>query len=193
MNETTASTSGNYLERQFLIAMPSMQDPNFAQGVTLMCQHNEEGAIGITINRPSEFTLLEVLRQLNLDCEDQQVAGMTVFEGGPVHPERGFVIHSPEGDWETSAKIDTNIMVTTSRDILAAIAKGEGPDKFLVALGYSGWSPGQLENEIRENAWLNTEADSGIIFDLPVPKRWEQAVSKLGIQVSSLSSQSGYA
>ncbi len=192
-HEARQTDSPYSLNSQFLIAMPGMQDPTFAGGVTLMCQHNDEGAIGITINRPSEFTLLEILRQLNIECEAQGVAEMTVFEGGPVHPERGFVLHTPGGDWESSAVIDENISVTTSRDVLAAIAKGQGPEKFLVALGYAGWGAGQLENEIKDNAWLNSDADSAIIFDLPVHNRWERAVSKLGFDFHHLHTDAGNA
>ena len=185
--------SDTSLTRQFLIAMPNMSDPNFNQGVTLMCQHNAEGAIGITINRPSDFTLLEVLKQLDIDCDDDDIAEMQVFEGGPVHPERGFVIHTPFGEWESSVALGENLCITTSKDVLAAIAAGQGPEKFLVALGYAGWSPGQLEDEIMQNAWLNTDADSAIIFDLPVTKRWETAVNKLGVDVNHLSSLAGNA
>jgi len=184
----------SYLEHQFLIAMPGMEDPNFFRGVTLLCQHNEEGALGITINRPSsEFTLADVLTQIGIACEDDRVATMPVYEGGPVHPERGFVLHTGEPNWESSMVVGNGISVTTSRDVLEAIGAGRGPDKFLVALGYAGWAAGQLEDEMRENAWLNVMARSDIVFDLPDDKRWEQAVAALGINVSSLQPSGGHA
>lgn len=176
----------DYLNEQLLIAMPGMGDPNFDQGVTLLCQHTADGALGITINRVSDFTMMDVLAQMGIRCEDSELANRPIFDGGPVHPERGFVLHTPEGDWDSSTKIANNIVITTSRDILQAIADGQGPEKFIVALGYAGWAPGQLEDEIKENAWLNTDADSDILFDLPIEKRWQQAVSKLGIDISNL-------
>lgn len=183
----------SYLDKQLLIAMPSLADPNFSRGVTLMCQHNAEGALGITINRPSEFTLMDVLAQLEIRCDDTEIGGLQVFEGGPVHRERGFVLHTPGGEWESSMDVASDISVTTSRDILQAIAEGTGPQKFLVALGYAGWGAGQLEDEFKENAWLSTAADASIVFDLPVDERWARAVSKLGIDVSSLQPAGGHA
>jgi putative transcriptional regulator len=183
----------SYLEQQFLIAMPGMEDPNFNRGVTLLCQHNDEGALGITINHPSEFTLKELLAQIGIDCSDEQIGSLPVFEGGPVHRERGFVLHDGGPVWESSMKVGPDIAVTTSRDILEAIAHGAGPGKFLVALGYAGWGAGQLEDEMRENAWLNVMSRADIVFDLPPEKRWEQAVASLGIQVSSLQPAGGHA
>lgn len=183
----------SYLEHQFLIAMPGMEDPNFMRGVTLLCQHNEEGALGITVNRESEYVLEDVLEQLGLDCSDDRLAGLPVYVGGPVHPERGFVLHSEDRSWEATVKVGDGIFVTTSRDVLEAIARGEGPEKFLVALGYAGWEPGQLEDEMRENAWLNVMASSEIIFDLPVDERWQQAVARLGIDVATLQPAGGHA
>lgn len=183
----------SYLDRKLLIAMPSLADPNFSRGVTLMCQHNAEGALGITINRPSEFTLMDVLAQLEIRCDDPAIGGLPVFDGGPVHRERGFVLHTPDGMWESSMEVSPDIMVTTSRDVLQAIAEGRGPEKFLVALGYAGWGAGQLEDELKENAWLSTDAVASVIFDLPVDERWSQAVSMLGIDVSSLQPAGGHA
>ena len=195
MNEPSDKSTGDhaYLSRQFLIAMPGMPDPNFAKGVTLMCKHNEDGAIGITINRPSNFTLLEVLRQLDIECADEQLGNKTVFEGGPVHPERGFVLHTPGAEYESSININDDITVTTSKDVLADIVAGSGPEKFIVALGYAGWDAGQLEHEIRENAWLNVAAESAIVFDMPIQDRWEQAVGRLGIDFRNLHTDAGYA
>ncbi len=183
----------SYLERQFLIAMPGMDDPNFSRGVTLLCQHNEEGALGITINRPSEFTLRDLLSQVGLKCSDAALNDLPVFDGGPVHRERGFVLHGPDRHYESSMMVGPEIVITTSRDILEDIASGNGPERFLVALGYAGWGAGQLEDEMRENAWLHVMADSELLFDLPVDQRWEGAVSRLGIDVGRLQPAGGHA
>ncbi len=173
--------------------MPGMEDPNFSRGVTLLCQHNQEGALGITINHPSDFTLLDVLHQIGIACEDDRLAAVPVYEGGPVHRERGFVLHTGESEWESSMPIGPGIAVTTSRDVLQAVAEGRGPEKFLVALGYAGWGAGQLEEEMRDNAWLNVMARADIVFDYPPEQRWEQAVAALGISVSSLQPAGGHA
>ncbi len=186
------STSG-YLGRQMLIAMPGMLDDNFVGSVTLMCQHNDQGAIGITINRLSEFSLGEIFAQLHIDCEDETIRSAPVLEGGPVAPDRGFVLHSPHKGFESSMQVGEDIMVTTSRDVLAAIARGEGPDKYVVALGYAGWGVGQLEGEMLQNAWLTVEADSAIVFDSPLPQRFTQALDRLGIKVDRLHGIAGNA
>ena len=183
----------SYLERQFLIAMPGMEDPNFSRGVTLLCQHNEEGALGITINRPSEFTLQDLLSQVGLKCGDSRLGELPVFDGGPVHRERGFVLHGPDRHYESSMSVGPDIVITTSRDVLEDIAAGSGAERFLVALGYAGWGAGQLEDEMRDNAWLHVMADSELVFDLPVAQRWEGAVSRLGIDVGRLQPAGGHA
>jgi len=182
-----------YLDRQMLIAMPNMVDGNFAGSVTLLCQHNEDGAIGITINRLSDFSLGEVLSQLHIDCKDDAIRNLPVVEGGPVAPDRGFVLHTPLEGFESSLPVGDEIMVTTSRDILAAIANGKGPEKYHVALGYAGWGGGQLEGEMRQNAWLSVEADSSIVFDMPLPNRFDGALGRLGIKVDRLHSEGGHA
>ncbi|MDX1625169.1 MAG: YqgE/AlgH family protein [Wenzhouxiangellaceae bacterium] len=173
--------------------MPGLEDPNFDHGVTLMCQHDEDGALGITINRNSDLVLSDVLSQLDIDCADEAIANQPVLEGGPVQQERGFVLHTPGGDWDSSTEVAPGIFVTTSRDILEAIAEKRGPEKFLVALGYSGWSAGQLEDELKENAWLNASADSAIVFDAPIDDRWSRAVASLGIDVARLQPVGGHA
>ena len=186
----------SYFDQQMLIAMPGMEDPNFDHGVTLMCQHNEEGALGITINRSSELTLMDVLAQLNIECSDERIAEQPVLQGGPVQQERGFVLHSDDGredQWEATTRIAPGIMVTTSRDILEAIAEHRGPSKYVVALGYAGWSAGQLEDELRQNAWLNTVVDSTIVFDSPIDDRWARAVALLGIDAATLQPLGGHA
>ena len=193
MSTKSQNDVSGYLQQQMLIAMPAMSDPNFSRSVTLLCQHNEEGAIGITINRKSSFTLGELLFQLNIPCENKEVSSQLVLEGGPVSPDHGFVLHTPVEGFDSSIQINDDIMVTTSRDVLAAIATGNGPDKFLVALGYAGWDDGQLEFEIRQNAWLSVPADKGILFESALPQRWEKALGKLGINISDLHGVGGHA
>jgi putative transcriptional regulator len=190
---SATGTLEGYLEKQLLIAMPDMMDPNFARSVTLLCQHTGEGAIGITINRASEFSLGEILEQLDITCEHDAVRERRVLEGGPVNTDRGFVLHSPHEGFESSLEISPGIMVTTSRDVLQAIARGEGPEQFVVALGYAGWGDGQLESEMRENAWLSVPVDRAIVFDLPLNDRWEHAVSALGIDIQQLHGGGGHA
>jgi len=193
MNTKSQNDVSGYLQQQMLIAMPAMADPNFSRSVTLLCQHNEEGAIGITINRKSSFTLGELLFQLNIPCENESISSQLVLEGGPVSPDHGFVLHTPVNGFDSSIQINDDIMVTTSRDVLAAIAAGNGPDKFLVALGYAGWGDGQLEFEMRQNAWLSVPADKGILFESALSQRWEKAVGKLGINISDLHGVGGHA
>ena len=193
MNKQSSNQTSGYLDRQVLIAMPGMTDSNFAGSVTLMCQHNDAGAIGITINRLSDYSLGEIFSQLHIECKDTSLVQMPVLEGGPVAPDRGFVIHSPKEGFESSMSVGPDIMVTTSRDVLAAIARGSGPDKFVIALGYAGWGEGQLEDEMRENAWWNVMADSSIVFDTPVPQRFDGALDRLGIKIDRLHTDFGHA
>lgn len=193
MEHTEKASHSGYLESQLLIAMPGMLDPNFVRSVTLMCQHTEEGAIGITINRSSTFTLGEILDQLDIACKDPRIRKVPVLEGGPVNRDRGFVLHTPAEGFESSLKINPDIMVTTSRDVLAAIAAGDGPGRYVVALGYAGWGDGQLEEELRQNAWLSVAADSAIVFELPIAERWARAVGNLGIDISHLHDHGGHA
>jgi putative transcriptional regulator len=193
MTENQEQVHSGYLEKQMLIAMPGMLDSNFAGSVTLLCQHNDSGAIGITINRKSDFSLGEILAQLQIDCKSDNIREMAVLEGGPVAPDRGFVLHSPFEGFDSSMPVGPDIMVTTSRDALAAIANGEGPEKFVVALGYAGWTGGQLEVEMRANAWLSVEAGSDIVFDMPLTTRFDGALDRLGIKVDRLHREGGHA
>jgi putative transcriptional regulator len=188
-----AESQQGYLDNQFLVAMPAMADPNFSRSVTLLCQHTEEGAIGITINRESDFTLGEVLDQLEIPCRDATLRDAPVLEGGPVHRDRGFVLHTPMEGFDSSLPLSDDVMVTTSRDVLAQIAAGRGPERYLVALGYAGWGDGQLEHEMRENAWLSVPADAALLFDLPLEQRWASAVSALGVDISHLHGVGGHA
>jgi putative transcriptional regulator len=193
MGKEKSEIYSGYLDKQMLIAMPGMVDGNFAGSVTLLCQHNDQGAIGITINRLSDFSLGEILAQLHIDCDDNDIRNLPVVEGGPVAPDRGFVLHTPLEGFESSMSVSSSIMVTTSRDVLAAIADGKGPEKYLVALGYAGWGGGQLEGEMLQNAWINVEADSNIVFDMPLPNRFDSALGQLGINVDRLHLEGGHA
>jgi putative transcriptional regulator len=183
----------DYLNNQFLIAMPALEDPNFAQTVTLICEHSERGALGIVINRTLPMTLGEVFEQLGLDASQSRVNDQPVLQGGPVQTERGFVLHSPTGKWESSLPFSERMHLTTSRDILDALAAGEGPASAVIALGYAGWDAGQLEEEMARNAWLTVPADERVVFATPVDQRWQAAARLLGIDLFTLSSDAGHA
>jgi len=181
------------LTNQFLIAMPALEDPNFSRTVTFLCAHNDEGAMGIVINRPLELNLGEVLEHMSLQASSTGIREMPVMQGGPVQRERGFVIHQPSGEWDSVLRVGDDIGVATSRDILAAVADGDGPERTLVALGYAGWGAGQLEQEVLANAWLSGPADSSIIFDVPHELRWDRATRALGFDPERLSGEAGHA
>ncbi len=181
------------LSNQLLIAMPGMADPNFNSTVTLVCEHNAEGALGIVINRPMNLNLGGLLEQLSLDHADQSAASSPVLDGGPVGRERGFVLHNPHGTFESSVTVSSNIQLTLSRDVLDAMAAGSGPDKSLVALGYAGWVAGQLEQEMLQNTWLNVPASPEIVFDVPFPDRWSFAAKSIGVDISQMSPHAGHA
>lgn len=190
-----------YFTNQLLIAMPSMTDPNFAQTVTLVCEHSERGALGLILNRPLPMKLHDVFEQLGLDMADTRIGQQSVLRGGPVQTDRGFVVHRPggksglehRGQWDSTLQISGSIQVTTSRDVLAAMARGEGPPDAFIALGYAGWDAGQLEQEILANSWLNVPADEKVIFELPFEERWEAAGRLLGIDLNRISSIAGHA
>jgi len=181
------------MANQFLIAMPGLRDPNFARTVTLVCEHSSEGAMGIVINRVTDLTLADVLSQMDIVTSESRHLALPVHIGGPVQSNRGFVVHEPVGGWESTLAIDDSLGVSTSRDILVAIAENRGPERCLLALGYAGWSPGQLEREMAENAWLSGPADRQILFDLPAEQRWSAAVERLGVDLAALSSDAGHA
>jgi putative transcriptional regulator len=187
MSETT------YLTNQFLIAMPGLMDPNFFQTVTYIGEHNASGALGIVINRPLNLNLGELLEHLRISTEQIQISAMPVYYGGPVQPEQGFVIHSPVGQWGSTIRVNDIIGITTSLDILQAIARGQGPDQILVALGYAGWGQGQLEREIVQNSWLSGPTDPTVMFQTPSEKRWSAAAALLGIDLNLLSGSAGHA
>jgi putative transcriptional regulator len=181
------------LTNHFLIAMPGLQDPNFSRTVTYVCEHTEQGAMGIVINRPMEIRLGEVLAQLEIASSDQPTLDALVFLGGPVQPDRGFVLHSGGEGFDSTLSITPEISVTTSRDVLEAIADGRGPDRKLIALGYAGWGGGQLEEEMSANSWLSGPADEEIIFSLPADARWQAAARLLGVDLNLLSGEAGHA
>ena len=183
------STFTNHL----LIAMPSLSDPNFSQAVTLVCEHTDKGALGIVLNKPLPMRLSDVLTQMQLEPSNEEIAAQPVLRGGPVHTDRGFVLHRPGGEWDHTHKVSDSIQVTTSRDILAAMAKGAGPTDAFIALGYAGWDSGQLEREMADNAWFSMPVDARVVFDLPFEDRWLAAWRFLGIDVDKLSPVAGHA
>lgn len=170
-----------------------MGDPNFSETVTYVCEHNEHGALGIIINRPIEMQLRDILEQLSFEVIDEIAADQPVLGGGPVHRDRGFVLHQSDESYESTLAATDSIKVTMSQDILDAVAHGNGPDKLLVALGCAGWEAGQLEDELVANAWLSVPADPQIIFDTPFEQRWSAAAALLGVDIKQLSTYAGHA
>lgn len=186
------------LRNHFLLAMPTLADSGFAHTVTYIFEHSDQGAMGIVINRPIGLTLNDIFAQLNIDVSTDS-ASLPILSGGPVQTERGFVIHStdrerqPKPKWDSSVNMEGGISITTSKDVLEAIAKNEGPQDFLVALGYSGWSAGQLEAELASNAWIYTPVDATVLFHTPYEKRLDSAAKLLGIDMRLMSSDIGHA
>jgi len=180
------------LRDHFLIAMPGLTDPIFSRSVTYICDHSEQGAMGIVINQPLDLTLGDVFEQLAIDYS-APLKSNPVLAGGPVNMQRGFVLHRDQGSWESTLRITSEVSLTASRDIVAAIAREEGPAHAQFALGYAGWSAGQLEDEINANSWLIVPADTSIIFDTPVDQRWAATARQLGIDMNLISSTAGHA
>jgi len=191
--ETSVATQKMNLTQHFLIAMPAMADPHFARSLTFICEHNDRGALGIVVNRPIEMNLQTLLEQVSIPPAGDDFKAVPVHFGGPVQVDRGFVLHAPLGQWQSTLAVSSEIGLTTSKDILQAVARGEGPGKLLVTLGYAGWAPGQLENELAQNAWLTVQAKSEVIFDLRAEERLPAAMGLLGIDFASLSEQAGHA
>jgi putative transcriptional regulator len=181
------------LTAHFLIAMPAMTDPYFAKSLTYICEHNEQGALGIVINKPIDLSLQGLFEQIGMDLHEQAFADLPVYFGGPVQTNQGFVLHQPIGQWQSTLIVAGEAGLTTSKDILEATRDGRGPEKLLVTLGYAGWSPGQLEHEIQLNGWLTVKARPAIIFDLPSEERLPAAMQLLGIDFANLSDQAGHA
>jgi putative transcriptional regulator len=186
-------SEAEYLKNQLLIAMPMMGDPNFAQTVTLICEHSADGALGLILNKPLSMRMSEIFDQLEIEPPKGDLRERHVLRGGPMQTDRGFVVHRAFGQWDSTLTVSDTIHVTTSRDILAAMARGEGPAEAVVALGYAGWQGGQLEDEIRANAWLSAPVDSRLIFDTPFESRWQAAGRLLGVELSLISAISGNA
>lgn len=207
------------LENQFLIAMPALDDSYFNKTVTYICEHNEEGAMGLIINLPINITLSDLLKQIDPDEDEGSDKGsessktssasigltdnantdvtnsleQLVLTGGPIAQQRGFVLHSAQSGWSSSLVLSKELMITTSKDILMALGTEKAPEQFMVTLGYAGWGPGQLEQELKANSWLTTPADSDILFNTPIELRWKKATEKLGIDIAHLSSDIGHA
>jgi putative transcriptional regulator len=185
------------LTNQFLIAMPGMLDDNFARTVVYMCEHNDKGALGLVINRPIDIKLKNLFEKVELELHSEELAEQPVYFGGPVQTERGFVLHEQAGSeaapYTSTLVIPGGLEMTTSKDVLEAIAQGGGPKKVLVTLGYSGWDAGQLEDELGRNGWLTVDADPAVIFDTPVEQRYERALSLLGFDPRMLSQEAGHA
>jgi len=204
------------LENQFLIAMPSLADDYFTKTVTYICEHNDEGAMGLIINMPVNITLQDLLKQIEENDKEQasEEQSLTqqqtstesekissadhsleqlVLSGGPISQNRGFVLHRTQPGWNSSLALSDDIMITTSKDILLALGTNKAPEQFMVTLGYAGWGPGQLETELKANSWLTIDADSDILFNTPIEQRWQKATEKLGIDIAHLSSDIGHA
>lgn len=181
------------LTHHFLIAMPSLEDPNFDGTVTYLCKHDEEGAFGLVINRPLDMQASEVFEQLDLEIVDPEQAERPVLGGGPVQPSLGFVLHQSPTSFDSTLDAEAEIKVTISRDILQSMASGHGPSPAVITLGYAGWDAGQLEAEIAANTWLSVPADPKIIFDTPIEQRWTAAAGLLGVDIAQLTNYAGHA
>jgi len=181
------------LTHHFLIAMPSMADPYFSKTLTYVCEHNDQGALGLVVNRPIDMTLQALFERLSLTLKHKDLSDAPIYFGGPVQTDRGFVLHEPAGNWQSTLRVRDAIGLTTSKDILEAVGRGEGPQKLLVTLGYAGWSAGQLEHELGQNAWLTVEAKDAILFDLPSEERLPAAMELLGVDYARLADSAGHA
>ncbi|WP_153109583.1 YqgE/AlgH family protein [Propionivibrio limicola] len=181
------------LTDHFLIAMPAMSDPYFAKSLVYVAEHNEQGALGVIINRPIEMNFAALFEKIDVHLERTELASRPVFFGGPVQTDRGFVLHRPIGEWQSTLAVTDEIGLTTSRDVLQAVASHGGPNEIVLTLGYSGWGAGQLEQEISQNAWLTAPADPRIIFDLPYAERLPSAMELLGVDFANLAGMAGHA
>lgn len=185
------------LTNHFLIAMPGMKDELFGRSVVYMCEHSEHGALGLMINKPADILVRHLFDKVELPLERPDLAEQPVFQGGPVQTERGFVLHEPMGSAEETVYASTlaipgGLEMTTSRDVLEALSGGNGPRKVFLSLGYSSWGQGQLESEISENSWLTVEARHDLIFDVPVERRYDEALGLLGLQAWMISPEAGH-
>ena len=181
------------LTNHFLIAMPALQDSNFSGTITYVCRHDQNGAMGLVVNRPMGMTLGALFQQIDIPLEDEALSAKPVYFGGPVQPDRGFVLHSPVGNWRSTLHVNETVGLTTSRDILEEMGCGQTPPNLFVSLGYAGWEAGQLEQEIKLNSWLTVEARMEVVFDLPADARLPAALNILGIDPAFLSDEAGHA
>lgn len=181
------------LENHFLIAMPSLEDSFFERTLIYVCEHNDKGAMGIVLNIPLDLDLCQLLTQMKLENASFSLSGQPVLSGGPVHTDRGFVLHTPMDGFHASQPLTDDLMMTTSLDILSTLGTSAEPKQYVIALGYAGWDAGQLESELKENAWLTVPATPDIIFDIPVEHKWEEATKMLGFDIWQLSPQVGHA
>lgn len=186
------SSSDGSLRNHFLIAMPSLDDPTFNQSITYICDHSDEGAMGLIINRPMDIHLADVFEQMDINYT-AETGRAPILEGGPVSKQRGFILHPTGGDWQSSVSIGPDISLTASRDIISAIAGGTGPKTPQFVLGYAGWGAGQLEDEIKENSWLTMPADADLLFNTPIEARWAAISQRLGIDINLIPSRPGHA
>ena len=181
------------LTGHFLIAMPALNDGLFNHAVTYICEHDENGSFGVIINQPSNIKLKQIIKEMKIESSSEYDEEQVIYMGGPVDQGRGFILHRPAGNWSSSLKVKNNVTLTTSKDILQAIANSQGPEDCIVTLGYAGWSAGQLEQEMASNTWLNCPADEQIIFNTPVEQRWQAAADLIGVDLSLLSNDTGHA
>lgn len=186
------SNSFNLLD-QLIVSMPTMTDPIFEHTIIYICEHNAEGAIGLILNRPIQMNATDIFQQMNIKYDKEKANKYQIMVGGPMQPERGFVLHSPFGKWKSSLQTGNKFVITTSKDILEALAIGEGPEEAMIVLGYSSWDGEQLIQEIMDNAWINCPATRELIFDTPSNKRWAAALNSIGINHSNIQSKSGHA
>jgi len=196
MTENTQqdSKAASYnLTGHFLIAMPSLNDSFFNQAVTYICEHDEAGSFGLIINQQTDINLKQVIKEMKIESGAAYDKEQSIFIGGPVDQGRGFILHRPTGNWSSSLIVNDNVALTTSKDILQAIANNEGPEDCIVALGYAGWAAGQLEQEMADNTWLSCPADEQIIFNTPVEERWKAAAKLIGVDLSLMSNDAGHA
>ncbi|MBX7147235.1 MAG: YqgE/AlgH family protein [Alphaproteobacteria bacterium] len=189
---TSYEQTNGYLTGQLLIAMPQMQDPRFLKSVIYICVHNQEGAMGLVVNKlVGSIGFKDLLQELNITSNIN--FSLPIYSGGPIEPNRGFVLHSTDYQETNTISINNNLALTATINVLRSIADGQGPQKRLITLGYAGWGPGQLDQEIHENGWLNLETDENILFEVNYEKKWEHAIQKIGANVGHLSSEIGHA
>jgi len=184
------------LANHFLIAMPSMHDPIFGGTVVYVCEHNENGVLGVVINKPTDMTMEVLFDRIDIEVSsaaDRHMESEPIMFGGPVQDDRGFVLHTPGAHYSSSLTVTNDVAFTTSIDVLEAVARGQGPERMMVSIGYAGWSPGQLEDELARNGWLTVAADPRIVFDVPIEDRYQAAIKLLGFDPLMLNSEAGHA